>query len=316
MLKRAPIAILAVIALSTHCFAQGSDSSSNSATTDFTNWTGTVDSSKLPKGTTSITSSNAEATYIAYQATLASADAVATKVCDAVTSEKGSSLLLFSNLTDIDALRNLFVARNQLIAFKAIQPQLYNTIQLQPVDLSPLKLPNPFLNPMGPTGVSGLPLYQIAAPPAGAHPLVVVPILSAVDAVLSLVALFKKDTQITGATISTDDLSYQFMIASRLKANCSDLKILQTVYSLPPLQKVAAVNPISNSSILALVFDALQQQNDLQNQGGLLQTFVISPLNVSIGQVQKAIGSDTPRHWISHTLTCQSHRRRKLAMRN
>jgi len=263
--------------------AQSSDSSSTTPTSTFTNWTGSLDASKVPKGTATISSSNAEATFLAYEAAMATADKIADRVCTV----DRKSVVLFANLADIDALRNLFIVRAQLQATRRSFASYFTTLHLQ-------KIPAvngfvaPFTDGTGPLGATGISMYEFKdSPPARDA----VPILSAVDAAVSLLALFKTDSTLTGATISADDLSLQIFVAGRLvqKAKCKG-KIVQTSYSSPALQVSIAGGVTDNSPIIVLLMDTLRQQNLLQTQSAVLTSSVATPLTTALAQLQKIAG--------------------------
>lgn len=280
--------VTGIFLLSGVLVSHGQANNSNSTpTSDYTNWTGTIDNSKLPKGLTTITNSTAEATFLAYQAGLAVADKIAADVC----AVKPPSVILFNNVSDIDALRSLFIVRSQLKAFEVSKNGYYATIQLQQLPPVP-GFTNPFGGVVGPVGATGAPLFTFTEAPATRA---VVPILSAADAALSLISLFKKDVTINGVSISTDDLSLQLMVAGRMRTvtGC-DFPVLQTAYSAPPLQQDAAGAGISNTSpLMTLILDALRQQNLLQTQSALFTAEAITPLTSAIAQLQKIAGDST-----------------------
>jgi hypothetical protein len=279
---------IAILALSASAQSNTpSSSDTTSPTADYTNWVGSIDTSRLPKGTATITSSNAEATALAYQSGMATAARIASAVC----SSHPSSLVLFNNLADMDALRNLFIVRAQLLAARRDTPKFFATVDLQAIPAVPGLTPNPLPVGDGPPGMKGNPLWHATANAPGR---VVVPILSAADAALSLVSLFKTDSTLTGVTMTADDLSLQLMVAGELKRNgqCTG-PILQAAYSVPPLVAPHARAVSEHSPLIDLVLDALDEQSDLQNQSSLLTSLLGTPLTNALSSLQKIVGDSS-----------------------
>jgi hypothetical protein len=274
--------------------SDSSGNSSGSSSTPFADWTGSISTTTLPTGSTTISGSNAEAAYVAYQAGAKVADRIAAKICAA--NPPSGRLLLFNNLADIDAIRSLIIVRRQIQA-ASFPANIAASITLKKIP-SVSGISNPLSDPNGPLGVSWggaapQPIYKVA-PTIPAQPNFVLPILSAIDAGLQVAALLKSTTTITGATLTADDLSLQILIASRLQSNCPSLKLLQTAYSVPQLQPVDfAAAATSNSPILVLVNDAMGKQNLIGQQSALFTALVIPPLNSAISQLQKLVGTDT-----------------------
>lgn len=272
-----------------------SQTSSGSTSSSFSDWTGSISTSTLPTGSTTISSSTAEAAYIAYQAGTQVADRIAAKVCAA---NPSNPLLLFNNLADVDAIRSLLIVRRQLQA--ATIPDGV----LAPIPLTRIPnvtgVTNPLTEP-GPLGVKwtgsekpAQSLYEVQQA-VKANPNFV-PILSAIDAGLQIVSLFKSNTTITGASLTADDLSLQFIIASKLRSRCPNVKLYQTAYSVPNLQPVDFTKPFTitqTSPILALVSDAIGRQIVINQQSALFTALVVTPLNSTIAQLQKIVGTDS-----------------------
>jgi hypothetical protein len=262
-----------------------SATNSSSPTSDFQNYVGTIDTSRLPKGATTITGANAEATSLAYQTGMAAADRIAGDVCGNLT----GPLILFNNQADIDALRNLFIVRAQLLSAWRSAPAVYSTLQLTTIPATP-----GITNPIGVDGPSpnGSSLWHFSGEGTGRA---VVPILSSADAALSLISLFKTDSTLNGVSLTTDDLSLQLMIAGQLRRNskCSGKgPIFQTAYSVPPLRSPTG-RPGDSSPLIDLVLDAVSQQSKLQTQSSLLSSMLATPLNALLAALQKLVGDST-----------------------
>ena len=273
-----------------------SQTSSGSTSSPFSDWTGSISTSTLPTGSTTISGSTAEAAYIAYQAGAQVADRIATKVCAA---NPSNPLLLFNNLADVDAIRSLLIVRRQLQAAK-IPDDILAPIPLTKIP-NVTGVTNPLTEP-GPLGVKwtgsekpAQSLYEVQQT-VRANPNFVLPILSAIDAGLQIVSLFKSNTTITGASLTADDLSLQFIIASKLRSRCPNVKLYQTAYSVPNLQPVDFTKPFTitqTSPILALVSDAIGRQTLISQQSALFTALVVTPLNSTIAQLQKIVGTDS-----------------------
>lgn len=271
-------------AKSAHGQSNSSGSNNSSPTSDFQNYTGTIDTSRLPKGATTVTSANAEATLLAYQTGMAAADQIAGDVCEKLT----GPLILFNNQADIDALRNLFIVRAQLLSAWRLAPSLTSTLQLMTIPAVP-----GVTNPVATDGPSpnGSPVWHFGGAPGRA----VVPILSSADAALSLISLFKTDSTLNGVSLTTDDLSLQLMVAGQLKRNakCSGKgPIFHTAYSVPPLQ--TPTGSAGNSApLIDLVLDAVNQQTRFQTQSALLNSMLATPLTTLLAAMQKVVGDST-----------------------
>jgi hypothetical protein len=285
-----------------------SGNSSGSSSSPFTDWTGSISTSTLPNGSTNISSSNAEAAYIANQAGANVATLIATRICQNQPPEH--RLLLFNNLADIDAIRSLIIVRRQLQA-ASFPNNIAAPITLMKIPnvtgvTNPLTDPGPLGIPWGGPDAKAQPLYKLDSTLPAKRDFVL-PILSAIDAELQVVSLFKSTTTISGASLTADDLSLQFMIASQLQAQCSNVKLLQTAYSVPQLQPVDTNATITNTSpLLALVTDAVGKQTIVGQQSALFTALVIPPLNSTMRNCRKSLVQIRSRTFKQNSMLCRS----------
>ena len=294
------LALVVVAQLASEAVAQSSSGSTDTTTptSDFQNYTGTIDTSRLPKGATTVTGANAEAATLAYQTGMAAADRIAGDVCGSL----NGPLILFNNQADIDALRNLFIVRAQLVSAHRTAPAMYATLQL--TTIPPV---SGVVNPIAVDGPSpnGNPLWHFSAAAPGRA---VVPVLSAADAALSLISLFKTDSTLNGVSLTTDDLSLQFMVAGQLRRNaaCSGKgPIFHTAYSVPPLTTPTGTASAS-SPLIDLVLDAIDEQTKLQTQSSLLTSLLTTPLTTLLAAMQKVVGDSTAASLVTDQQTADN----------
>jgi len=240
---------------------------------------GSITTPNLPQGTAKVDDKVViEANYIAYMAARSAASRISNDIgCPKV--------LVFFSSKELDAQQTLAAIQAQITL---IESSVQSGPLLGPVKLKRLRdvanVPQP-LSTKVPVGSNGQALYELIEPPTQFFPQFVPPaaIFAAVDAALSVIALFKTDVEFHGAAVSSDDLALQIMVAEQLKTICKDKpSIIHPAYFYAPM-----IPTDQSGSLLKRLTDLANQQATLTIRSGELDQYVQTPLANSVESIKK-----------------------------
>lgn len=228
---------------------------------------GGITTANLPQGTVSTDSVVIEGSYIAYMAAASAAKRIAEQIpC-------GSHIVFFS-ATDLDGIRALDSLKAQVPLITNGKEQLTGALELKRVSAAVLPEPMGDLRKL----YSYPPALQPEIPPAA--------IFAGIDAGLSIVSLFKTDTQFHGVSVTGDDLALQSLVAQKWKAHCGekDGTAVHPMYAYPSIE----TDPNQNDLIKQLQ----NLSKDLSEVSLLSQNLtdkVQTPLGKAVDGLRKAI---------------------------
>ncbi len=221
---------------------------------------GSINTANLPQGTIKTDSVVIEANILAYLAARDSAKVITDRIgCP--------SVILFYSGKDLDALQALATLIKQTDQIGVDSIDLFKPVKLRQVAAS--VLPDP-------TGTDLKDLYVFQ--PANVAQFVPAAAFATIDAALSVISLFKTDTEIKGVASPVDDLALQALVADQLKTTCKpSIKIIHPAYFSAPLESglLQKLQNLATSSANA----TLKAQD--------LDSFVRTPLMKAIDAAKK-----------------------------
>lgn len=186
---------------------------------------GSLSTANLPQGTVKADSVVIEGSYLAYMAANSAAQVIADRVpCGAN--------IVFLSAKDLDGVQALDALKAQIPLVSGDAPSQVKPLVLRRVSASVLPEPSGDLLELYNFESMAVP---VAGPAAG---------LAAVDTGLSLIALFKTDTEFRGVTVTADDLALQALVAQRWRVRCPHRKVVHPGYSYPRLTTELAKNDL------------------------------------------------------------------------
>lgn len=228
---------------------------------------GGITTSNLPQGTVSTDSVVIEGSYIAYMAASSAAEKIATQIpC--------TSNIVFFSATDLDGIRALDSLKSQIPMIANGKDQLTRALELKRVSAAVLS------EPVG--DLRNLYVYAAAVqpdiPPAA--------IFAGIDAGLSIVSLFKTDTQFHGVAVTGDDLALQSLVAQKWKSHCGATggKVVHPTYAYPAIE----TNPDQNE-LIKQVQSLSSGLSEVSIMSQNLIDKVQTPLGKAVDGLRKAI---------------------------
>jgi cytochrome c553 len=194
---------------------------------------GSMSTANLPQGTVKTDNVVIEGSYLAYMAASSAAQVIASRVpC-------GANLVFFS-AKDLDGIQALDALKAQIPLISGGKADLVKPLELERVSAFVLPVP------LGEVSR----LYSFKAPLRPEFPPAA--IFAGIDAGLSVLSLFKTDTEFHGVTVTGDDLALQALVAQQLASVCASNhatagKVIHPLYSYPRLETDPSKNQLIKS---------------------------------------------------------------------
>jgi hypothetical protein len=228
---------------------------------------GGINTANLPQGTVSADSVVIEGSYIAYMAAGSAAQAIAKQIpC-------GGHIVFFS-ATDLDGIRALDSLQAQIPLINNGKTKLTEALELKRVSASVLP------EPLG--DLRSLYIYSAAAQPDFAPAAV----FAGIDAGLSILSLFKTDTQFHGVAVTGDDLALQALVTQKWKVHCGTNNgfAVHPTYAYPSIETDPEKNELVKK-LRSLSADLSEVSLVAQNLTDRVQT----PIGKAVDGFRKAI---------------------------
>ena len=178
---------------------------------------GSLSTTNLPQGTVKAEGVVIEGHYLAYMAANSAAQVIADRVpCHAN--------IFFFSAKDLDGIQALDALKAQIPLVSGGAARVLEPLLLKRV--STMVLSEPSVAELEKLYKFEDEKVQAFAPGMA---------FAAIDAGLSLLSLFKTDTEFRGVSITPDDLALQALVAQQWRLHCPGDKIVHPVYSYPPI---------------------------------------------------------------------------------
>jgi hypothetical protein len=224
---------------------------------------GSINTANLPQGTIKTDSVVIEGSYIAYKAAGSAAERIAKKIpC-------GANLVFFG-ATDLDGMRALDALTAQIPLITNGKAKLTGRLELRRVSAAVLP------EPVG--DVRKLYVFTEQQPeflPAA--------IFAGIDAGMSIVSLFKTDTEFHGVAVTGDDLALQALVAKQWKITCTSNQAVLPAYAYPAMETDPEKNELIKQ-VRGLSEDLTEVSLMVQNLTDKVQT----PLAKAVDALRKA----------------------------
>jgi hypothetical protein len=187
---------------------------------------GSLSTANLPQGKVTADNVVIEGNYLAYMAANSAARVIAKKIpC-------GANIVFF-NAKDLDGIQALDALKAQFPLISGGKAELVKPLELKRVSAAVLVVPYGDLAKL----YVFTDLQPALGPAAG---------FAAVDAGLSLLSLFKTDTEYHGITVEKDDLALQALVAKQWRELCGSTaaKVVHPSYSYPLIETDPNKNPL------------------------------------------------------------------------
>lgn len=233
---------------------------------------GSISTSNLPQGTVKTDNVVIEGSYLAYLAADSAARIIAKHIpC-------GSNMIFFS-ATDLNSIQALDALKAQIALISSGKAKLVEPLQLKRASAAVLPEPTGDLKRL----YSFQPAQQPEFAPAA--------IFAGIDAGLSVLSLFKTDTEFHGVSVTADDLALQALVTKHWLEMCpkpsrgDKEKAISPGYSYPPIETDLANNELLKS-VSTLSTDLSEVSIVSQNLMDKVQT----PLAKAVDALRKLIG--------------------------
>jgi hypothetical protein len=191
---------------------------------------GSVTTANLPQGTVKTDNVVIEGSYLAYMAANSAARIIAKRIPCA------ANIVFFSS-KELDGIQALDALKAQISLVSGGKSKLVEPLELKRVSAAVLPEPSGDLKRLY---IFQAPQQPTIAPAA---------IFAGIDAGLSLISLFKTDTEFHGVSVTADDLALQALVAKQWQELCGSTvnKVIHPVYSYPPIDANVASNDLLKS---------------------------------------------------------------------